>query len=167
MKARELIFGAVAAGGATWLMDLVTTKAYELEPKAVQDRENRARGGRTAYEIAAEKLSDSLDAELDEEELKAIGSAIHWALGISSGAVYGALRPMLRRPGSGVVFGLAFWLLMDEAALTLLGLTPPPKKFPWQTHLRGLVGHLVLGATLEGAFAALDAVTRRQSARRS
>jgi|ERR1051325_2667761 hypothetical protein len=155
MKSRDLVFGAVAAGGATWLMDLVTTKAYELESKEVQDRENAARDGKIAYEVAAEKLAALLGAELEDEERKAFGTAIHWALGISSGLVYGALRPYLRRPGSGIVFGLAFWLLMDEAALTLLGIAPPPQKFPWQTHVRGLVGHVVLGAVLEAAFAVL------------
>jgi uncharacterized membrane protein YagU involved in acid resistance len=48
---------------------------------------------------------------------------------------------------------------MDEAALTLMGLTPPPKNFPWQTHARGLAGHLVLGATIEAAFDLPSALT--------
>jgi uncharacterized membrane protein YagU involved in acid resistance len=60
--------------------------------------------------------------------------------------------------GSGIAYGAAFWLLMDEAALTLLGLTPPPKEFPWQTHVRGLAGHLVLGATIEAVFDAAAAI---------
>jgi hypothetical protein len=157
LEKRDLVLGAAAGAAATWLMDLVTTKAYELEPEEVQERENRARGGKAAYEIAAEKLADLLGTELDDDQRKAAGSLIHWILGISSGVVYGAMRPLLRRRGSGLLFGVAFWLLMDEAALTVLGLTPPPREFPWQTHLRGLIGHVVLGATIESAFSVSDA----------
>ncbi|HKO56200.1 MAG TPA: DUF1440 domain-containing protein [Thermoanaerobaculia bacterium] len=157
MQKRDLVLGAAAGAAATWLMDVITTKVYELEPKEVQERENRARGGRIAYETAAEKLADLLGTELDDDQRKDVGSAIHWSLGISSGVVYGALRPLLRRRGSGLLCGIAFWLLMDEAALTITGLTPPPQEFPWQTHMRGLIGHLVLGATIESAFCVSDA----------
>jgi len=75
--------------------------------------------------------------------------------------LYALLRrrfPALRRPGSGLVYGAGFFALMDEGALTALKLTPPPGRFPWQAHARGLVGHLVLGGAVEGALAVADAV---------
>ena len=53
---------------------------------------------------------------------------------------------------------------MDEAALTLLGLTPPPQEFPWQTHLRGAVGHVVLGGAIEAVFDAADLTALRDKA---
>ena len=55
-----------AAG--TVLMDQATTLAYKHEPKAAREREENARGDKTAYVIAAEKL------------------------GVGAGALYGALR---------------------------------------------------------------------------
>jgi len=156
----DLLLAAAAGAAATWLMDLATTAMYERQPKSVQDRENKARGEKTAYEIAAERAAKLARTSIDEEQRKKLGSAIHWSLGVSSGVVYGALRhrwPRLNY-GSGPAYGLLFWLAMDEAALTLLGLTPPPREFPWQTHARGLVGHLVLGAAIEAAFDVADAL---------
>ncbi|MCU1227309.1 MAG: putative periplasmic/secreted protein [Acidobacteria bacterium] len=156
----DLLIGAVAGAAATWLMDLATTALYERQPDEVTKREDDARGGKAAYEVAAEKAAGLAGRELTEDERKRAGSAIHWALGVSSGVMYGALRHAMPRMGigSGIAYGAAFWLLMDEAALTLMGLTPPPKDFPWQTHARGLAGHLVLGATIEAAFDAAAAI---------
>jgi hypothetical protein len=161
--AADLLLGAAAGAAATYVMDQVTTVLYEREPKDVQERESAARGGKTAYEIAAERIARLFDKPIDEEQRKRVGSAIHWSLGVSSGVLYGALRHRFRslRYGSGLLYGTAFFLLMDEGALTLLGLTPPPKEFPWQTHGRGLVGHLVLGGLIEAAFDVADAVVER------
>jgi hypothetical protein len=151
--AADLLTGAVAGAAATWLMDVATTALYERQPEEVTKRENDARGGKAAYEIAAEKAAGP--GRLNEEQRKRAGSAIHWTLGVSSGVMYGAMRHAIPRMGvgSGLAYGAAFWLLMDEAALTLLGLTPPPRAFPWQTHARGLAGHLVMGGATEAVFA--------------
>jgi uncharacterized membrane protein YagU involved in acid resistance len=159
----DLALGAAAGAVATWVMDEVTTALYEREPKKVQKRENAARGQKTAYEIAAEKAASVAGRKLTRKEGKAVGTAIHWSLGVSAGAVYGVLRNRIPALGlgSGLAYGTAFWLAMDEAALTLLGLTPPPQEFPWQTHLRGLAGHLALGAVVEAAFDAVDVATER------
>jgi len=143
----NILIGAAAGAAATWLMDQITTKMYEAQPQEITDRENEARGGQTAYEIASKKIFHT----------EKFGNAIHWAVGISAGVLYGALRNRAPfRYGSGVVFGIAFWLLMDELATTALGLTPPPQKFPWQTHARGLAGHAVLGAAIELPYDAMD-----------
>jgi uncharacterized membrane protein YagU involved in acid resistance len=156
----DLLLGAAAGAAATWLMDAVTTLLYEREPKEVQERENRARGEKSAYEIAAEKAAALASRELSDEMRKKLGLSIHWTLGVSSGVLYAALRHAIPRLhlASGLAYGTLFWLLMDEAALTALGLTPPLRQFPWQTHARGLAGHLVLGTTIEAAFDIADAV---------
>lgn len=157
----DVVIGAAAGVAATWLMDRVTTVLYEKESEETQERENEARGGQTAYVIAAEKAASLVGRELDEEEKKKAGTAIHWALGVGAGAFYGALRNRIPQLGigSGLAYGTVFWLAMDEAALTALGLTPPPQEFPWQTHARGLAGHLVLGGVIEAAFDLTDAVS--------
>jgi uncharacterized membrane protein YagU involved in acid resistance len=156
--AADLLIGTAAGAAATWVMDLVTTAMYEREPESAKKRENAARGDKTAYEIAAEKGAQLVGRDLSEKERKAAGAAIHWSVGISSGTFYGLLRNRVPRVGlgSGLAWGTAIWLVMDEGALTALGLTPPPQEFPWQTHARGLVGHLVLGAVIEGVFDLID-----------
>lgn len=153
----DLTTGAIAGAVGTFLMDQVTTALMERTPKPVQERENAIRGAKTAYEIAAEKSASMFDRRLDDDQRKRAGSAIHWSLGISAGMLYGLLRSTGKLGlGSGVAFGLAFWGALDEGAVTLLGLTPPPREFPWQTHARGAAGHLVLGGVLDAVFAGAD-----------
>jgi len=156
--AGDLALGFVAGAAATWVMDKVTTVLYARESNEAKERENAARGGRTAYEIAAEKGAGLVGAELTEEQRQWIGGGIHWALGASAGAGYGLVRNRIAAAGlgSGLAYGAVFWLAMDEGALTVLGISPPPQEFPWQTHVRGLIGHLVLGAAIEAAFDIVD-----------
>ncbi len=73
--------------------------------------------------------------------------------------MYGALRDRLpgAGAGNGLLFGAAFWAVVDEAGNTALGLTPAPGAFPWQTHARGLAGHLVFGVAADTALRAMDA----------
>jgi len=154
----DLLLGAFAGAAGTALMDKVTTLAYERQPKKTQEREDKARGGKTAYVAAAEKLG------VPDEQQEALGNAIHWSLGIGAGALYGALRNRSRKlgAGSGLAYGVGFWIVMDEAMNALLRLSPPPQRFPWQTHARGLAGHVVLGGAIEAAFDLADAVDGRR-----
>jgi hypothetical protein len=151
--AGDLARGALAGAAATWVMNRVTTYMYEHEDREVRRREDEARGNKDAYVTAAEKAADLLGTELNGKGGRA-GTAIHWALGVGIGALYGALRGRVPRvdSGQGSAFGTAFWLLVDEGANPALGLTPGPTAFPWQAHARGLAGHLAYGVTAETAL---------------
>ncbi len=154
----DLVDGAIAGALATWAMDKITTVLYEREDEAARKREDEARHGTTAYEVAAEKAAKLVGSELSEDGRKRSGQAIHWALGIGAGALYGALRPRLDAASvaGGLFFGAAFFLLMDETVVPALGLTPGPTAFPWQTHARGLAGHLAFGTVADKTLAALQ-----------
>ena len=141
-------------------MDQVTNVILERQDEEVTERENRVRGKKAPYEIAADKGAELVGRKLLKKERKAIGVGIHWTLGVGTGALYGALRNRGRYfgIGSGVAFGIAMFALVDEAGLAALGLAPPPNEFPWQTHARGFAGHLVLGVILDAAFDVADLV---------
>lgn len=151
--------GAVAGAVATWLMGKVTSYLYAHENTAAREREDQARHGTTSYGVAAEKTAEAAGTTLSTQERKSYGRDIHWALGIGTGALYGALRSRVPAVavGDGLAFGLAFFLFVDEGLVYLLGLTPGPLEFPWQTHARGLAGHLVYGAAANSALAVLEA----------
>jgi uncharacterized membrane protein YagU involved in acid resistance len=163
-RGRELALdaakGIVAGAVATWVMGKATAYLYEHESKTARQAEDEARGGKTAYGVAAEKGASVVGADLSEKARKKAGMAIHWGLGVGAGALYGALRGRLpgAELGNGLAFGTAFWLLVDEGANTALGLTPGPTAFPWQTHARGLAGHLVFGVAADATLRALDGV---------
>lgn len=156
----DLVKGALAGIAATWAMGPVTTYLYEHESKPARKAEDEARGNKTAYGVAAEKAAGAAGMELSEEQRQRAGMAIHWGLGAGAGAVYGVLRNRVpgADAGAGLVFGTAFWLVIDEGANYALRLTPGPTAFPWQTHARGLAGHLVFGIAAHATLAALDAV---------
>jgi hypothetical protein len=132
----DVLIGAAAGAAATWAMDRATTLLQDRQSAQVTKREKAARRRSTPPP-----------------------PAVHWAMGIAAGAIYGALRNRARAMGvgSGLAYGTAFFLLVDEAAQAALGFAAPPQAFPWQTHARGLAGHLVLGAVLEAPFDIIDA----------
>lgn len=156
----DVVKGALAGLAATWVMGPVTSFLYEHEPVEVRKAEDEARGDDTAYGVAAEKAATAVGRDLSEEQRQRAGMAIHWALGAGAGAAYGIARNRLpgAGAGAGLLFGTAFWLVVDEGANSALGLTPGPSAFPWQTHARGLVGHLVFGVAAHATLNALDSV---------
>ena len=147
----DAIDGAIAGLVATWVMGQVTSLLYARENEDARRREDEARGGRTAYAVAAEKGARLIGLDLPEERREAAGAKIHWALGIATGAAYGVMRSRLPVAGAarGLAFGTAFFLAADEIGTTAFGLTPPPNEFPWQAHARGFAGHLTYGAVAD------------------
>jgi hypothetical protein len=157
---RDLLKGAVAGAVATFVMGKVTGYMYEHEDREARREEDDARGGRSSYEAAAERAAAAAGTSLDPRRRAQAGSAIHWALGIGAGAAYAVLRRRFQGLGSaaGTAFGTGFWAFMDEGLVPALGLTPGATAFPWQTHARGLVGHLTFGTVTDGTLRLLDRV---------
>jgi hypothetical protein len=147
----DMADGAIAGLAATWVMGKVTSALYARENSAARQREDSARGGKTSFGVAAEKLAHAVGRDLSDDERKKYGSAIHWSLGIAMGAVYGAMRGRVPHAdvAHGLLFGTLFFLTVDEIGTTALDLTPGPSHFPWQTHARGLAGHLTYGAVAD------------------
>lgn len=157
---RDLVKGAIAGAVATYVMGKVTSYLYEHEDRDARWAEDEARGGRTAYEVAAEKAAAAAGTTLQTRQRQELGSAIHWALGIGAGAAYAVLRRRVQVLGraAGTAFGTGFWAFLDEGLVPALGLTPGPTAFPWQSHARGFVGHLTFGTVTDGTLRLLDRV---------
>ncbi len=153
-----LLDGALAGVAATWLMGKVTTFMYERENPHAREREERARAGKSSYGTAAEKMARVAGVSLSEEERKRYGAGLHWALGAGAGALYALIRARMPAAAAagGLLFGSAFFALMDEGLVYALGLTPGPREFPWQSHARGLAGHLAYGAAAERALTIME-----------
>jgi uncharacterized membrane protein YagU involved in acid resistance len=156
----DALRGAVAGAVATWVMDGVTTAMLESQPKQVTNREEAAQpNGRSSVGNLVANAQSAVGIRLRIANRRKVETAVHYALGIVPGAIYGALRP--RVPGLGAARGLAYgtavFLLNDELLNTKLGLAGPITAYPTQTHLRGLVGHVVLGATMDTGLDLLGA----------
>lgn len=157
--AADLARGAIAGAAGTWAMDQVTHYMYEHQSAQafVRDKQGQTKG-KYATTVAAEKAAGLAGKELSDEQAEKAGLGIHWGMGIGFGMAHAALRDRvpLIGTGRGLVHGLILFALVDEGAKPLLGLSGGPTDFPWQTHARGLAGHLVLGGVTDAVLNVLE-----------
>ena len=117
-------------------------------------RATTARGGAAG---AVGVMAAGSDA--GSSEPNGAGIAVHYGLGMAPGALYAQQRQQrawLRR-GNGALYGAALYLANDLVAARLLGIAGPQTKYPWQAHVRGVIGHVVLGVVTESTLNAMDA----------
>jgi putative membrane protein len=102
-------------------------------------------------ELAAQAVARlTLGRELTDPELAIAAPAVHFSFGAAAGALYGAFAhreaPTWQ---SGAAFGAALWLIADEVAMPLLGLSRSTRERPVEMHLQSLASHLVYGTVAE------------------
>jgi hypothetical protein len=155
--------GAVVGWAATQALDWLSTYLYEREDPRERAAEDSARGGLAAYERAVDQLTRRLGKPLDRQELAKWGWRFHKSFGIGMGIGYVALRRRYPRVGTGfgLAFGAAFFLLVDEIMMPLVGWTPGPRAFSWKVHARGAVSHVAYGVAAEAAARAVERVEKR------
>ncbi len=163
---KGLIAGAIGGLVASWVMDRFQEVWIEIAQKmessengsSEQDKQNEEQESQNGEEqepttvVTAEAISELVfNHELTEREKEYAGPAVHYAVGISSGAVYGAAAELVPEftAGAGIPFGTAVWFFVDEMAVPALGLSKPVVEYPASTHLYALVSHFVFGLTTE------------------
>ena len=153
---KGLVAGVVGGVVASWAMDrfqywwLSFGGGDELQlqqtPSEEGNREEPATV-KTASTISERVFGHSLTVK--EKEIA--GPLVHYAVGTTAGAVYGIAAEY--EPDvttlAGIPFGAAFWMVVDEGALPLLGLAKGPTAYPISTHAYALASHLVFGLTAE------------------
>lgn len=169
---KGLAVGLVAGLVASWTMNqfqaaLGRLMANEERPHGAQSlqqgspehglgRELKERGRDEPDDNAAARTANAI-AELgfnyhltkDEKELG--GAIAHYAMGATSGAIYGALAEIMpvATIGVGLPFGAAVWLSADEVIVPLLGLSRAAEDYPLSIHVYSCASHLVYGLTTE------------------
>jgi hypothetical protein len=101
---------------------------------------------------AASAVSEGLfDHKLTQSEKKIAGPAVHYLLGTGVCGLYGVAAEIAPKvtAGTGMLFGGVFWLVVDEGAVPLLGLSKGPTAYPLSTHAYALSSHFVYGLTAE------------------
>lgn len=125
-------------------------------PQRGVGRELRAEGKDEEEDDAPERLANAIsvgvfDRELRKREKDAAGTAFHYAMGATSGALYGAVAEIVPgvKAGAGVPFGAAVWLAVDEGLVPAVGLSKSPTEYPLSIHAYALSSHLIFGLTTE------------------
>ena len=118
----------------------------ELEERSGDEEQDDA-----TMRLASVVSEGVLGHELTRSEKHAAGTAIHYAFGVTTGALYGVLAEALPSvtAGAGAPFGAAVWLSADEGLVPLVGLSKSPAEYPLSTHAYALASHLVYGLTTE------------------
>jgi putative membrane protein len=119
-------------------------------------RELQEEGKDDPQDTAPARLANALsvavfDHELTKNKKEVAGAAFHYAMGISSGAIYGAVAEVLPEAtiGAGLPFGVAVWAIADEGIVPALGLSKWGTEYPLSVHAYALTSHLVFGLTTE------------------
>lgn len=125
-------------------------------PRHGVGRELRERGSDEEEDDAPERLANAVsvglfDRELTKGEKDTAGTALHYAYGVSMGALYGAAAELAPdvTAGAGLPFGATVWVTADEGVVPLLGLSKSPTEYPLSIHAYALASHLVYGLTTE------------------
>ncbi len=155
IDASDVVKGAVAGivGGivASFVMSefqSLVTKLSEAEEK----EKSKKKKEEPATVKAAREISEGVfDHKLTKSEKEPAGEAMHYAMGATSGLIYGVaaeIAPMTT-VGAGLPFGAAVWLLADDVVVPALGLSKSPTEYPLSTHAYALSSHLVYGLTTD------------------
>lgn len=157
----DAVKGAVAGAIGVWALDKVTWAMWDRTDQENLRQEEKARPeGLDPAHVIANRAAEALGTELSPKQPHPAGVAVHYGIGVFPGAAYGVLRrnaPALT-VGSGTLFGLGLFLMQDEGLNSILGTSGGPTEYPAEAHLRGLVGHLVFGATMHASLKLLDQV---------
>jgi uncharacterized membrane protein YagU involved in acid resistance len=154
---KGLVAGLVGGVVASWAMDrfqywwLSFGEGSEEEfhqPTPIQGVEQEE----PATVKAASAISEGVfGRRLTAREKEIAGPIVHYAVGTTAGAVYGLAAEYQPEVTAlaGIPFGAAFWLIVDEGSLPLLGIAKGPTAYPVATHVYALASHLVFGLTAE------------------
>ena len=125
-------------------------------PRKGVGRDLQARGVERPEDDATERLASAvsvnvLGRELTAREKDAAGTAFHYAMGLTSGALYGALAEFAPavKSGAGMPFGMAVWVAADEGLVPAAGLSKPAEEYPLSIHAYSIASHLVFGLAAE------------------
>lgn len=158
----DVVKGAIAGAVATWAMDKVTWYLWDRQdPATLRQEEQQARPeGMDPAHVTANRVARAFGKQLQPAQPHPAGIAVHYGIGTGPAMLYAPLRrryPLLGAAG-GLLYGLGLFLAVDEGVVPALGLAGGPTEYPWQTHVRGLVGHLVLGGVTHATLELLDQV---------
>lgn len=151
---KDIAYGMIGGAVGTLVLEQVASFLYKFESEKKKKLEERIRREDPAESMARRLSEDVLEMKLSDETTSKLGKAVHWSTGIGFGGLYGVLhdRVPLMSKAAGLPYGVAFFLVVDEGLNTALKLTPPPKEFPVDAHLRGLVAHVAYAATVDGVL---------------
>lgn len=115
----------------------------QIEQEAAQQEDST--------EIVARKIAEVTGNQLNPDEKKIAGQAVHYGFGTLMGVVYAVSAELLPEvtTGAGTAFGTLLFLGAHEVAAPAFQLAPPPSDAAPSDHLQHWASHVVYGGSLE------------------
>ena len=151
--------GLLAGLSASWAMNAFQAHLWPAPSTSDED---------PSTVVAAKKAWRMVNGgALPDAQAKAAGNAVHFALGASIGAAYGATAELTHSitRGRGIPFGISAALLLDDGIVPVLGLSKAPWKYGAPVHSYAMASHIVFGCVLEAVRGVLRPRRRSQSMR--
>ncbi len=150
----RVLAGSAAGAVATAPMTALMAGAFRALPREAR----RPLPPRVITMNVAEATGADALLPRDEQRLAAT-LAGHFGYGAATGAIYGLVEPRLPGPpvAKGILFGLGVWTASYLGWLPVAGLHPSATREPLSRNALMIGAHVVFGAALGLALAALDA----------
>ena len=148
MSNTNCIVKSVVAGTAGGLIAAFAMNQFQALLSTVSGQQESNSEDEDATVKTAKAISQTFFShELTDDEKKWAAPAVHYGLGASLGAVYGALAETVpvTTTGAGTLYGTAVWIGADEIAVPAFGLSKGPSETPLSSHASALASHLVFG----------------------
>ncbi len=148
MMLQRVLGSALAGLAATLFMEQASTKLYERQSESSREREEQLRTEMPTTTLVR-KAAGLVGTEVAGERAEKLGMLSHYGFGAAGGPAALLLTSLGLSPlRAGLTVASAMEVLVDEGMNTVLGLTAPPRDWPWQAHARGVAAHAVYGAAL-------------------
>jgi len=151
--ANDVVKGAFAGLIGGLVASFVMSEFQSLLSKLTEEEKNsKKKKDEPATVKAAEEISEAVFAhKLKKSEKESAGEAVHYAMGATSGLIYGIASEIapLTTAGLGLPFGAAVWLVADDIVVPTLGLAKPATEYRFSTHAYALSSHLVYSLTTD------------------
>jgi hypothetical protein len=172
---RKLGYGLLGGAAGLLAMELVKRAMAPLMKRRAPPPAGEERTARSSVSVIGqhhgpdESATDAIGRILYENLVgrapspgtqRKLSWALHIGYGLVVASLYGAIRGGRDRGGAGTaiggaLFGAGLWLLGDELAAPLLGLSDKPTSYPVTSHLQSLAQHLGFGVATAAATGAL------------
>ena len=153
IKTDNVVKGAVAGLVGGLVASFVMSEfQLLLSSLSQEEKKSKKKKDEPANVKTAEAISENVFRhKLLKSEKEAAGEAVHYAMGATSGLIYGIaseIAPMAT-VALGLPFGAAVWLVADDVVVPALGFSKPATEYPLSTHVYALSSHLVYGLTTD------------------
>jgi len=140
-----------ATNNSTQALDSISLVGQQHE----EGESSTAAMGRIAYRALTGKEPRS------QETRTMLSYLVHWIISMSVAGMYGALRGRTTVPDAegGAAMGTTLWLLGDELAMPLLGLTEGPAAYSPLLHVHSFGAHVAYGVASSLATQVLHRLT--------